>query len=225
LQNRYPCKNGHTASCSNVEIPKPNDEILVQRLKKIDSSQAPYRLGLIGSLNSRTKGVGVAFRALSRVLKSNPYIYLDILGDGPREFWTKEAKKLGLSNNVTFSGVKTSGEAVFKWLDQIDLYLQPSFQEGLPRATIEAMSRGCPVLGSTAGGIPELIDKECLHSPGDDALLARQIANAIGNKEWLKQQAKRNFNKSLDYTNEKLDQERNKFWHEFYEYVIKVNNA
>ena len=42
--------------------------------------------------------------------------------------------------------------------DNIDVFIMPSLQEGLPRSMVEAMSRGCNVIGSRVGGIPELLD-------------------------------------------------------------------
>ena len=36
---------------------------------------------------------------------------------------------------------------IFQLLDDIDLYIQPSLQEGLPRSVVEAMSRACPIIG------------------------------------------------------------------------------
>ena len=50
-------------------------------------------------------------------------------------------------------------DKVFEWLDTIDLYVQPSLTEGMPRAAIEAMSRGCPVVVSDVGGLKNLVDK------------------------------------------------------------------
>jgi glycosyltransferase involved in cell wall biosynthesis len=125
-----------------------------------------------------------------------------VLGDGDSARWQQLAAKLGIGGIVSFEGVLPSGSAVHEWLDSIDIYVQPSFQEGLPRATIEAMSRGCPTLGSTAGGIPELLDQECLHRPGQAA-----------------EQAERNFSLAGAYTKERLDTKRHVFWRAFGHYV------
>ena len=77
-----------------------------------------------------------------------------------------------------FNGVLPSGQPVLNWLDDIDIYVQPSFQEGLPRALVEAMSGGRPAFASTTGGIPELLPADCLHCPGDAARLGASIARA-----------------------------------------------
>ncbi|BBI32095.1 glycosyltransferase [Cohnella abietis] len=220
LQQRYPCPNGQVGVCSNVEITESGEEVLERRLKRIHSLDQREKLvfGLIGSLNGSTKGIDVAMKALARVKGKIPPFEFRILGDGSQERWMKLAKELSLTDSVRFDGVLPSGNAVLDWLDEVDLYIQPSFQEGLPRATIEAMSRGCPAIGSTAGGIPELLEKACLHKPGNDRLLAQQMAAYANNRKWMIRQAERNFARSADYSKIKLDDRRERFWQSFREY-------
>ncbi|WP_244935818.1 glycosyltransferase family 4 protein [Paenibacillus glycanilyticus] len=217
LQQRYPNVGGKTESCSNVEIPEPGDEVLTRRLERLQamSPDSPMTIGLIGSLNGRTKGIDIALRAIAKVKQQLPSVKFRVLGDGDPARWQAMAEKLGIGSMVSFEGVLPSGGAVFEWLDGIDLYLQPSYQEGLPRATIEAMSRGCPVLGSTAGGIPELIHESCLHRPGQVGPLSEQIKRATFDRQWLKEQAERNFGKSKQFTKQRLDAKRQAFWQSF----------
>ena len=101
------------------------------------------------------------------------------------------------------------------WLDEIDLYLQPSFQESLGRALIEAMSRACPAIGSTIGGIPDLLAPECLHRPGDAIRLGELIMCAARDTEWQHDQARRNFGLAKSYGNDVLDGRREAFWRDF----------
>jgi glycosyltransferase involved in cell wall biosynthesis len=97
------------------------------------------------------------------------------------------------------------------WLDRIDIYLQPSRQEGLPRALIEAMARACPALGSTAGGIPELLAPSCLHDVGDASHLAEQIRLAAA-PGWQREQARRNHAHAAQYLPSVLQARREHFW-------------
>jgi glycosyltransferase involved in cell wall biosynthesis len=219
LQNRYPNTKGHTEGCSDVEIPETCSTVLDKRLSKIEAGAKPVVLGLIGNLNGKTKGIATALEALANVKSKLPPFQFRILGGGEIGPWKALAAKLGLQDHVYFDGVLQSGDAVFGWLDQVDVYLQPSFQEGLPRATVEAMSRGCPVIGSTAGGIPELIDKRYLHKPGNEKHLARLLEENINNKPWLIEQAKANFLKAGDFTKIHLDQNRQEFWEKFSRFV------
>jgi glycosyltransferase involved in cell wall biosynthesis len=142
-----------------------------------------------------------------------------VLGPGAARPWQREAARRGLDDRVRFCGILPSGPPVLAWLDEIDLYLQPSFQEGLPRALIEAMSRGCPALGSTAGGIPELLQASCLHHPGTAAELGRLILRAASAPDWQAVQAERNFTVAKRYTSDTLGPRRLAFWRGFADYA------
>ena len=100
-------------------------------------------------------------------------------------------------------------------MDTLDILVIPSFQEGLPRALIEAMSRGCPAVGARTGGIPELIGQNLLHRPGDYRKLADDIEKLLENEELCIQIAKNNFENAKQYAKENLDSRRTKFWNEF----------
>lgn len=150
---------------------------------------------------------------------------MQILGDGDTEPWATIAEKLGVKSKVKFCGVLPGGEPVLRWLDQIDIYIQPSYQEGLPRAVIEAMSRGCPVVGSRAGGIPELIDVNCIHRTGDYMALASNIEKIVSNKQYYLKLVRQNLEKAEQYKKSILDQERSQFWSEFAVKCREVKNT
>jgi phosphatidyl-myo-inositol dimannoside synthase len=65
---------------------------------------------------------------------------------------------------------------VIRTLDENDLYVTTSMQEGLPRAIVEAQARALPVVGFDVGGIPELVSEEYLVRPRDVDGLAKLIA-------------------------------------------------
>ena len=161
----------------------------------------------------------MAMKALQIVVEQEPKVLFRVLGGGNAQPWVKLGKKYRLSEEIEFSGTLPSGQPVFDWLDNIDVYIQPSYTEGMPRALIEAMSRACPSLGSTAGGIPELLPHECLHKPGDYEKLAKDILRACHEPEWRRKMAKRNFRISKEYEKDFLDERRGNFWRGFAQYV------
>jgi glycosyltransferase involved in cell wall biosynthesis len=222
LPNRYPAK-GETAIASNVRIEKPLPSVLERRLERIRSSESkdlPYEIGLVGHLDHKLKGVDVAIEALSILnnQQSEHKFTLKILGPGQSSRYRHTLHKYGMQNHVRFDGVVASGQPVLDWLDHVDLYIQPSFHEGVPRATIEAMSRGCPAFGSNAGGIPELLSKDYIHSAGNAKQLAEQLSNAITQNS-LEEQARVNFEKSLEYTQDILQPIREDFWSGFSNFI------
>lgn len=216
LQRRYPAR-GRSAAVSNVDIPSPEPQVLRKRLARIDDrwTERPLVLGLIGSLRQRVKGVHTAITALARVHGRLPAFEFRVLGQGDPSPYRALAHRLGVSSNLRFCGTLPAGGPVLEWLDEVDVYLQPSFHEGLPRALIEAMSRGCSAIGSTAGGIPELLDPSCLHEPGDHRALAGHIERAARDRAWRTRQARRNTAKAKGYAHDVLDQRRAAFWREF----------
>jgi glycosyltransferase involved in cell wall biosynthesis len=214
LQGRYPAR-GATVGCPIVELPEVDASVLEQRLRVIEAWQPPLRIGLIGALSVGFKGIDTAIEALRREQEALPEFELRILGAGDPGRWRQLAEQAGLGARVHFDGVLPAGDLVNGWLDGIDLYVQPSRQEGLPRGTLEAMSRGCPTLASTAGGLPELLEPDALHSPGDSERLGALIVRAAADPEWQAAQARRNFEVARRYSKPELDRVRSGFWHEF----------
>jgi glycosyltransferase involved in cell wall biosynthesis len=214
LQGRYPAR-GAMVGCPIVELPEVDRSVLEARLRRIEAWTPPFRLGLIGALSVGFKGIDTAIEALRRGRERLPEFELRILGAGDPGRWRKLAEDAGLVGQVHFDGVLPAGEAVNGWLDAIDLYVQPSFQEGLPRGTLEAMSRGCPALASTAGGLPDLLEPEELHGPGDAERLGNLIVRAAADRDWQATQARRNFEVARRYSKPELDRIRTGFWQEF----------
>jgi len=212
LQKRYPPNtSAMTVSVSNVEIPKVDMLVLEKRINKINSSGAKKVLGLIGSFKNKYKGVHTAIEALGSVNRIFSDWEFRILGSGDRTPYIELARQMGVEDKVVFDGTLPGGEAVFQWLDKVDIYVQPSFQEGVPRALIEAMSRGCPAIGSSAGGIPELLDPDTTFAPGDYRGLAIILERGLKDKTWQLKQARRNFETSKNYSKSVLDARRSEF--------------
>lgn len=215
LQKKYPC-NGETCGCSDVSINSFDESILKTRKERIKkmSSDKPIKFGLVGSLNVDYKGHQIAMRAFS-LIKDKVNFELHFLGGGNKQRWEQLANDLGIGNKVTFHGVLPSGQPVLNWMDELDLYLIPSLTEGLPRALVEAMSRGLPAIGANTGGIPELLDREKLHEPNNYRELANKMIEFATDKQKLLDSAERNFNYSKQYSSEILNSRRNEFFNKF----------
>lgn len=215
LQKRYPT-NGKTTNASNVLINSPSKNVLQKRLDKISTMRnSSIKIGVVGKLDLKSKGQAIAIRAIKQLVSKYPNIKLELLGVGNGKKLEQLARQLNLENNVIFKGSLPGGKPVLEWMDSLDVIVLPSYQEGLPRVLIEAMSRACPAVGSTAGGISELIRKDLLHKPGDSKKLAKDLDRILSNKKYMKELAKENFQNCQEYTKEKLDDRRKKFWKEF----------
>ena len=219
LQTRYPTK-GNQIHCSNVNIEPVSEEILRKRIEKIKNKKKndTCKIGLIGSLNVNFKGHETAIKAVSILIK-NYNIELHFLGAGNKSRWSKLIHKYNIENHVFFDGVLPSGEPVFEWLDELDIYLIPSLQEGLPRALVEAMSRGCPAIGVKTGGIPELLDGRYICKRKDYKTIAKKISELIESKDIMIEQSEKNFNKSKEYTKDILNERRKNFFSQIYQKI------
>ena len=216
LQKRYPpSASAKAIGVSDVHLPEVDEEILLRRMKKIETMGEKRVYGTIGNLYVGYKGIGIAIEMLAEVQHVSDDFEYHILGSGDPAEYRAMAERLGIGDKVFFAGVLPEGEAVYAWLDKLDVYLQPSFQEGLPRALVEAMSRGCPAIGSSAGGIPELLEGKMIFAHKNPKHFADIAEILMHDKQQMKSTAKYNFSKALDYQKEYLDKKRIAFWMEF----------
>lgn len=84
--------------------------------------------------------------------------------------------------------------------------------EGFGRCVAEAMSRGCICFATDICTMPELLEKRCLHPIDDDLRLAQLILDFCMNKELMRENAKRNYEKAKEYDFEVLRERRNVFF-------------
>ena len=170
---------------------------------------------MLGDVNTKWKGFRVLLEALATIRSEIPNFKLSLAGGGDPSWVRNLSRELGLQDCVEPIGALPSRQSVNDFLDSLDLYIQPSFAEGLPRATIEAMSRGCPVLASSAGGIPELIQEKYRHNAGDYKMLASHLVQVLNDKEELALMARANFEHAKQYEQGILKEKLFKFWHKF----------
>ncbi|WP_157724823.1 glycosyltransferase [Virgibacillus phasianinus] len=218
LQKKYPYNSSASfTNISNVDLPSVSDLILFNRLSKINKLDVrkEVNIGLIGSYSSKYKGIDRAIKSIKQLNSKGLKCNLIVLGEGNNRWLLDLSKKLNVENNVVFLGSLPGGKEVFEWLDNIDLYIQPSLTEGLPRSLIEAMSRGLPCVASSVGGIPELIDKKFIHNPKSYKELSEKIFYLLSNKKLMLEQAKKNYSYSKSYTSDVLNERRKDFWVNF----------
>ena len=207
LQRRYPPGSGaYTTHYSSVEL---NDDAFVA-VARSDFSKA-HRLIFVGTLEVLYKAPDVLLRALAQCQRRD--VQLTIVGDGRRRGELEAlAQRLAVRRRVRFAGALAAGGAVRAALDEADLFVLPSRQEGLPRAMLEAMARGLPCIGSTAGGMGELLPPEALVGPGDDKGLARLIEAFLADRGRMAAAAARNLATARAYHREVLAVRRKSFY-------------
>lgn len=226
LQKRYPTNAKVTSFASNVFIHDFPSSVLSEHQALLQKNRDRYHLALLANLQVKYKGFDVAFKAIAAAKnKLDKPIELRLYGGGDASYVQPLIERYGIQDNVKIMGLLSSGQEVYEALDDLDLYIHPSKQEGLPRAVIEAMSRGCPVLASSVAGIPELLDGEYLHKPGDYKALAEHLVTYLPNQAALLEMSETNFYKAKEYTAPVLNERRTKFWQDAKQALLDSNVA
>lgn len=218
LQKRYPTA-GKFIGCSDVEIKEIDQEVLSVRLKKIENNSS-INLGTVAAIDVPYKSQADVIRAIAILKRKKIYFKYAIIGQGNPSRLQKLIDQLDLNDLVKIKGA-VPHDQIFNNLKEIDLYVQPSWVEGLPRAVVEAMSMACPVIGTDVGGIPELISKECIYPKGNIQALASLLERT--DQEFLELNSKFNFEKAKKYQKEILEKKRKEFFKVFaQDYNLKL---
>lgn len=218
LQEKFPSK-GFQATASNVEV---NVDIIKPKIEDYKVNLENIKIGLIASYNNEYKGLDIAIKAISILKQKGHNVSLYILGSGKLlNHYTNLSQKFGVKEHIHFEGSLAGGDAVLEWLKKLDLYIQPSRTEGLPRALIEAMSVGLPAIASNVGGIPELLPKEYLIEKEDFENLASKLEKLLISKELRFNSGLENWETSQKYDAKVLKKERQKFWSKSKEIIFQ----
>lgn len=124
----------------------------------------------VGEVN-KNKNHKVGIEALAKLRDKNTYYV--ICGRGPLMEAHKElAQSLGVGDRVILTGYRTDVADFYK---MADVFLFPSFREGLPVAVMEAMASGLPVVATRIRGSSDLVQQGDLFEPTDVDGIAKAI--------------------------------------------------
>lgn len=134
-----------------------------------------FILGSVGRY-SREKGFDVLLDAFHLLCQQGPQVKLLLIGEGNmRQELMLKAASLGVADKVFLTGYR---ENAARYMACLDVYVISSFTEGLPITLLEAMKSKTPVVATTVGGIPDVLEHNenaLLVAPGD----ATQLAEAV----------------------------------------------
>ena len=163
-----------------------------------DPAASP-KLLFMGDVIER-KGIGELIGAMRIVTDRIPQATLQIFGKGRLDFYRQMAAEQGVAGAVTFGGFISGPEKIEAYRSS-SLFLLPSYVEGMPMVIVEAMAAGLPVVATTAGGIPEIVEEGIngfLVPPRDTEALADRILRILSNPGLLGAMSDANARKARD---------------------------
>ncbi len=105
----------------------------------------------------REKGIDYLLRAAASLVGKIPGVSLTVVGEGPERGTLEElVEELGIASLVRFTGALEHHDVRLEY-QQADVFVLPSFWEGIPVVLMEAMASGVPVIATRITGIPELV--------------------------------------------------------------------
>lgn len=140
----------------------------------------PYVLCV--AMHNEKKGIDVLLRAFAHLQHARPDLRLVLAGDGPlRQQLEDLAASLNVRGKVEFRGRQTRSQ-VGELLRGCEVFVLPSRSEPFGIVLIEAMACGKPVVATTAGGIPEIVENGkngLLVQPDDPQALAAALIKVL----------------------------------------------
>lgn len=173
------------------------DDELLNNLPKYDKSNDSINLLFLSTI-SINKGIYIALEVFKKVHREHPRTSLTIAGTGSELENIKQIVESQGLKNIKFTGYVTGVEKSLVFLNS-DIYIFPSFYEGMPTSLLEAMCFGLPIVTSAVGAIPEFFENEKMGHLIFDNHNVSAFYNAVGslivNKE--RRIAIGNYNKNI----------------------------
>ncbi len=157
--------------------------------KATPSEPGTFRIGFLGRL-AHSKGIDLIFQAVAHLHQRGIDSQIILCGSGAEEeALRKLAVDLQIADRINWRGAVPHNLAPAE-LSQFDVLVLPSrstseWKEQFGHVLIEAMSMGIPVIGSSSGEIPNVIGRDDLVFPEEDAnALAAILSRSIADVQW-----------------------------------------
>lgn len=157
--------------------PKENKQIKNENLVIICSARLIKR-----------KGQDTLINAIAKLKKENILFTVNLIGEGDeKDEYIKLAKEQGIFEQIKFLEYIPRKEMPKKY-KIADVFVLPSYNEGMSNALLEAMACGLPVIVTKVGGTEELVDSSngYVFNAGDTVALVKILKNIAQNKKQLR---------------------------------------
>jgi L-malate glycosyltransferase len=128
----------------------------IQLSRSIGLPESSVVVGAVGRLWDEVKRFSDFLRGVAILRKEGLRLHALIVGDGPdRGSLESLSRQLGIEESVSFCGYREDARDLYSLMDVCVL---PSAQESFGLVLVEAMQAGVPVIGTSVGGIPDIIE-------------------------------------------------------------------
>ena len=160
---------------------------------KVNISKKKNIITFVGKLN-RAKGYDIFGKAILKILDKYPNWKSNVFGDEPREKWIFNHK------NLNVKGFKPHVEVLKNFRDSSITVVCSRWEEPFGRTSLEASSRGCAVIISNRGGLPETVSNAIILRKLNSQNLFNSLEKLIKNKA-LRTKLQKNSLKNFYLTN------------------------
>ena len=217
LQKKYPPRalsdrSGlyFTESYSSVELPDNS----FSESRQWNGEQKVYWIAHVSNAFTGYGKGHITLMDAVKIVRDRGYnVNVKFVGDGPKKAEFEEyAQSIGIKDNVLFTGRLANGTEVRKVIHDSDLFILPTFAEGLPRVLLEAMAEGIPCLSSPTCGIPEILDQKYLYDFHDANGFADGIIRFITDPQLMSEASMTNVKTARQYSSSILNAKRKSFY-------------
>ena len=160
------------------------DGVDTETFRPNGAAREPGSILYVGNSDDRNKGARYLVEALA-LLRHRPELKLTVVDRPIARVVPELSKRLGIEDRVTITGRLTREELIEQY-NRAQIFVSPSLYEGFGLPAAEAMACGAPVLATTAGAYPEVIEdgvSGVLVPPGDAGALADGIERILDDAE------------------------------------------
>lgn len=229
LQEKYPShtrlfpdnKNHFETYYSTINL----DESYFAEPKKFNENKRKFTIvHTANSINNDGKGHDTLINVIKNLRENKYNVHAIFIGDGDKKpYYENLVSQMDLTDYIEFTGLLSSPMEVREVLLQGDIFVFPTKAEGLPRAIIEAMAVGLPVLSTPVNGIPELLNKKYMYDPSDVEGFTKKLMELFTDVSELENMSKTNIITAEQYTLPKLTLRRKEFYSQLRSIAEKEN--
>ena len=200
-----------------------NNPVFPAKYVRKQQSVGNLRILFLGRIGQR-KGIFDLIKAIAHLDDAHRRrIHLTVGGDGDVDSLKAAVSEYSFEQIISYRGWVT-GKEKHDLLSSSDVFVLPSYNEGLPISILEAMTYGLPIVATPVGGIPEIVKDGVngyLNAAGDVASLAKSLEKCLVEHEVVKSFGKRSIDLVAPYLQDNVMAKLNELYTKLLEDQIK----